>query len=272
MTASAGFWPRPVGPRPRGRPQPKPESQLWVARPLPRRDARFRLFCFPYAGSGATAFRGWPERLGALTDVEVLPIRLPGRETRLTEPPDIDLGRLTTGVQAWLDRPYGLYGHSVGARLAFDVARELRRRGQRPPDLLSVSGCPAPQLPVATPEDSTLDDEAFLRRVASLGGMPASVLENAELRDLVLPALRADFAYVDTYRYRDEPPLDVPLLALGGDGDPEAPAHAVRAWAAQTSADFQTSILDGDHFFIHSAASRVLELLAGSIDGCRVRR
>lgn len=249
-----------------------PEPELWVARPVPRPQASLRLFCFPYAGSGPTAFRGWPERLAALTDVEVLPIRLPGRESRLSEPPQVQLDRLAAGVAAWIDRPYALYGHSVGARLAFDLAREFRRRGRREASLLCVSGCPAPQLPVATPEDSELDDESFIRRVTGLGGMPPTLLENAELRELVLPALRADFAYVDRYRYHPEPPLAVPLHAFGGRDDPEAPAESVRAWQSQTSAEFRCSILPGDHFFLHSAASRLLPLLAESIDGCRVSR
>jgi len=244
----------------------------WVARPLPRPDAGFRLFCFPYAGSGTTAFRGWPEQLGELTDVEVLPIRLPGREGRLAEPPWIQLDPLATGVEAWLDRPYGLYGHSVGARLAFDLARELRRRARRPPSLLCVSGCPAPQLPVPTPEDSQLDDESFLRRVTSLGGMPPPVLEDRELRDLVLPALRADFAYVDTYRYRPEPPLATFLHALGADHDPEASVDSVQAWRRQTSSQFRCSVIPGDHFFIHRAAPQVFALLASSIDECRADR
>jgi len=248
------------------------EAELWVTRPLPRPGATFRLFCFPYAGSGTTAFRGWPEQLEELTDVEVVFIRLPGRESRLAEPPCIQLDRLASGVEAWIDRPYGLYGHSVGARLAFDVARELRRRGRRAASLLSVSGCPAPQLPVPTPEDSQLDDESFLRRVASLGGMPPLVLENQELRDLVLPALRADFAYVDTYRYRCEPPLTMALHALAGDNDREASVESVAAWRAQTSVEFRCSIIPGDHFFVHTAAPQVLALLASSIDGCRADR
>lgn len=248
------------------------EAELWVSRPLPRPDASIRLFCLPYAGTGTAAFRGWPEQLGVMTDVEVLPVRLPGREARLAEPPDVDLARLTAGIEPWLDRPYALYGHSVGARLAFDLARELRRRGRREPSLLGVSGCPAPQLPVPTPEDSELDDDAFLHRVLGLGAMPATVLENAELRGLVLPPLRADFAYVDTYRYRPEQPLDLLLHAFGGDRDPEAPVGTVEEWEEQSAGGFRCSIVPGDHFFVHTAAPRVLALLAGSLAACRAVR
>lgn len=244
-------------------------SELWVARPVPRPGASVRLFCLPYAGAGANAFRGWAARLPELTDVEVLPIRPPGREGRLGEPPHTDVERLADGVEGWLDRPYCLYGHSVGARIAFDLARELRRRARPAPRLLCVSGCPAPQLPVPTPEDSRLDDAAFLRRVTELGAMPSVVLENEELRELVLPALRADFAYVDTYEYRAQEPLSFPLHAIGGDADPEAPVDSVRAWGRQTSAGFRCSVLPGDHFFIHSAADRMLAVLARSIDECR---
>lgn len=247
------------------------EDALWVTQPLPRPDARVRLFCLPYAGAGAAAFYGWPEELAQRTDVEVLPIRLPGRETRLLEPPHLEFARLTAGIEPWLDRPYALYGHSVGARLAFDLAQELRRRGWPLPSLLCVSGCPAPQLPVTTPEDSQLNDDAFLQRVLGIGGMSTAVLENPELRDLVLPALRADFEYVDTYRYRPEPPLHLLLHALGGDRDPEAPVDSVEAWRSQTSVEFRCSVLDGDHFFIHSAAPQVLARLAGSLDASLAR-
>jgi medium-chain acyl-[acyl-carrier-protein] hydrolase len=202
----------------------------------------------------------------------VLPIRLPGRENRLAEPPETRIDEVADGIESWLDRPYGLYGHSVGARIAFDLARELRRRGRRPAEVLCVSGCPAPQLPIASPEDSSMDDRSFLRRVMDLGGMPPAVLENDELRDLVLPALRADFAYVDTYQYQAEDPLDMPILAIGGDRDPEAPVETIHAWHTQTSAGFRCAILTGDHFFIHRCEPRVLELLAMSIDSCGARR
>ncbi|MER7004777.1 alpha/beta fold hydrolase [Dactylosporangium sp. NPDC000555] len=239
-----------------------------MTRSLPRPDAAFRLFCIPSAGAGATAFRGWPALLSERVDVEVLPICPPGREHRIAEAPQIDLDRLADGVEEWLDRPYGLYGHSVGARLAFELARELRRRGRRHPALLAVSGCPAPQLPVPTPEDSGLDDAAFLRRVIALGALPEVVLNDPELRELVLPPLRADFRYVDTYRYRPEPPLDLYLHALGGDRDPEASAEAIRAWRAQTVGPFRCSMLPGGHFFIHSEVSRVVAELATSIAGC----
>jgi surfactin synthase thioesterase subunit len=248
------------------------QADLWVTRPVPRPNAAFRLFCFPYAGAGAAAYRQWADALPARTDVEVLPIRLPGRENRLAEPPETRIAELADGVEPWLDRPYGLYGHSVGARIAFDLARELRRRGRRPAEVLCVSGCPAPQLPIASPEDSMMDDHAFLRRVMDLGGMPHAVLENDELRDLVMPALRADFAYVDKYQYQAEDPLDIPIFALGGDHDPEAPVETVYAWQTQTSAGFRCAILTGDHFFIHRCESRVLELLAQSIDTCGARR
>lgn len=247
---------------------PAPGFGRWVTQPLPRSTAPFRLFCFPYAGTGATAYRAWPARLGELVDVEVLPICPPGRESRLAEPAQIDLQRLADAVEGWLDRPYGLYGHSVGARLAFDLARELRRRRRPAASLLCVSGCPAPHLPVPTPDDSDLNDDAFLRRVIRLGAMPPTVIEDPELRELLLPPLRADFAYVDTYRYRPEPPLDMLVHALGGESDPEAPVDSVLAWRSHTCTEFRSSIIPGDHFFIHSDAVRVFAELARSIRQC----
>jgi len=246
-------------------------SSRWVSRPLPRPGAAVRLFCLPYAGAGTAAFHGWPQRLAGLTDVEVLPVSLPGREARLAEPPEVDLVELADAVTPLLDRPYALFGHSAGARLAFDLARELRERNEPEPRLLAVAGCPAPQLPVPTPEDSALDDDAFLHRVIGIGALPRVVLENHELRDLVLPALRADFAYVDTYCYRAGAPLAAAVHAFGGDRDPEAPPDSVRAWAHQTATAFRCSILGGDHFFVHSAAEEMFGLLAESLGTHRVR-
>ncbi|UYM03652.1 thioesterase II family protein [Solicola gregarius] len=242
-------------------------ADRWLTCPVPRRAARARLFCLPHAGAGASAYDGWPDMLAEHTDVEVLPVRPPGRESRLAERPRLDSSELTDAIERRLDRPYALFGHSVGARLAFEVVRELRRRGRPRPVLLCVSGCPAPQLPVESPEDSSLCDDAFLERVAGIGGMPAHVLADPELRELVLPALRADFDYVDSYRYEPEPPLPVLLHAFGGDDDPEAGPGKVQAWRSQSIGPFRCTILRGDHFFVTEHRDEVIRQVAGSLEG-----
>lgn len=238
----------------------------WLTCPSPRPSARARLFCLPHAGAGASAYNGWPDTLAEHTDVEVLLVRPPGRESRLAELPRLDSSELTDAIERRLDRPYALFGHSVGARLAFEVVRELRRRGLPGPVLLGASGCPAPQLPVESPEDSTLSDDAFLERVAGIGGMPAHVLADAEVRELVLPALRADFDYVDSYRYEPGPPLPVLLHAFGGDDDPEAEPGQIQAWRSQTAGPFRCTILRGDHFFVMEHREEVIRQVAESLE------
>ncbi|UPK75795.1 alpha/beta fold hydrolase [Nocardioidaceae bacterium SCSIO 66511] len=238
----------------------------WLTCPSPRPAARARLFCLPHAGAGASAYNGWPEKLAEHTDVEVIPVRPPGRESRLAELPRLDPSELTDALERRLDRPYALFGHSVGARLAFEVVRELRRRGLPEPVFLGASACPAPQLPVESPEDSTLSDDAFLDRVASIGGMPAHVLTDPEVRELVLPALRADFDYVDTYRYEPESPLRVLLHAFGGDDDPEARPDQIQAWQSQTVGPFRCTILRGDHFFVTEQRDAVIRQVAESLE------
>ncbi|SDS88551.1 thioesterase II family protein [Microlunatus soli] len=237
----------------------------WVTRSAPRPDATTRLFCLPYAGAGAGAFRGWAEALGRLADVEVLPIRLPGRESRLAEPPQTDIGELTDAIADCMDRTTVLFGHSVGARMAFEVSRELRRRGRPLPAALLVSGCPAPQLPVECRDDSTLDDEAFARRVLGMGGIPEAILADPELRDLLMPAIRADFGYVDHYRYTAGPPLPMPITAFSGDRDPEAPPPAVQQWSEQSSAAFRHHTLPGNHFFLHSSVDPLQRMISTAI-------
>lgn len=233
----------------------------WVTRSVPRPDAATRLFCLPYAGAGANAFRGWAEALGRLSAVEVLPIRLPGRESRLAEPPQTDIGELTDAIDDCMDRTAVLFGHSVGARMAFEVCRELRHRRRPLPAALLVSGCPAPQLPVECRNDSALDDEAFARRVLGMGGIPEAILAEPELRDLLMPAIRADFGYVDHYRYVSEPPLPIPITGFSGDNDPEAPPSTVHQWSEQSSVLFRHHTLPGNHFFLHSSVEPLQSMI-----------
>jgi medium-chain acyl-[acyl-carrier-protein] hydrolase len=230
----------------------------WIFRKA-RPAARLRLFCFPYAGGATSAFRGWAD---AMPSLEVCTIHAPGRETRRREPALLRMEPLVEGIvtaiRPLLDRPFALYGHSLGAFVAFEVARALRREGAPAPSRLFASGCRAPAIHAVDDPIHVRPDAEFIDRIRRYQGTPAEVLNNVELMELVLPALRADFAVFETYRRSPEPPLDVPISALGGLDDDRATRDELEGWRGETTADFALRMFPGHHFFIHAARTALL--------------
>lgn len=211
-----------------------------------------RLFCFPYAGGGASLFRHFPNQLPP--EVETCPVQLPGRENRLGELPFSDINALLPALSQallpYLDKPYAFFGHSMGALISFELARALRRQENVPgPVHIFVSGHRAPQLPDPTPPVHHLPDEQFLDALRRLNGTSEAVLKNSELLQLLLPLLRADFSICDTYEYTQEAPLNCPITAFGGIEDEEAPCESIQAWRDQTSFTFRTRFFAGGHFY-----------------------
>lgn len=244
-----------------------PAPSLWLRRAAPVSAPRLRLICFPYAGGGSTVYRGWNAGLPA--DVELHSVLLPGRESRLAEAPcqhlDVVVHSLTDELEPLLDRPTAFFGHSLGALLAFEVVRELRRRGAPEPRHLFASAFRAPFRPPGGPMVHRLDEAALVDELRSYGGIPTEVLENAELMTLVLPALRADFALHETYVYEDEEPLDCPLTALAGRQDDKVPPEMVHGWERMTRANYRLELFDGDHFFLHARRDEVLRLISAEL-------
>lgn len=239
----------------------------WVVRPRPNPQAKLRLFCFPYAGGGTATYRSWPA--GLPDSIELCLIQLPGREYRLREPlyshpPDL-IQALGEALSPFVDKPYALLGHSMGALLAFESARLFRREGLPLPLHLIVSGSKAPQIHrIGRTYD--LPDEEFLKDLQSLNGTPREVLDHPELMAMVLPMLRADFQIVQTYAYTPEPPLDCPISAFGGLKDTEVSREELNAWREQTVASFSIRMLEGDHFFLRSAQAVLLQMISRIID------
>ncbi|MBD1806821.1 thioesterase [Microcoleus sp. FACHB-SPT15] len=236
----------------------------WVTCPKPNPQAKLRLFCFPYAGSGALSFRTWSDSLPST--VEVCPIELPGRGSRLMESPFTQLSalipELACALRPYLDKPFAFFGHSLGGLVSFELAQQLGRHYGLSPVHLFVSGCRAPQIPTPRPPIHALPESAFMDELRRLNGTPETVLENAELMQLLLPVLRADFALLETYVYAPKPPLDCPISAFGGLQDREVSCDELEAWGEQTNAAFSLQMLPGDHFFLHSARSLLLQSLS----------
>jgi medium-chain acyl-[acyl-carrier-protein] hydrolase len=226
--------------------------------------ARVRLVCLPFAGGSAGTFRGWADDL-PLT-VDVCAVQPPGRDTRFRESPFTAVkpyaAELVDVLAPLFDRPVAVYGHSFGAVVEFEVARELRRRGLPAPARLIVSGRVAPHLPSRLKPIHALPDAAFRAELKLLNGTPAAVLDNDELMMFFLPVLRADFTAHETYEYAEEPPLDCPILAVAGNADRLCQAAELETWRRHTRAAFEARTLPGDHFFLQTHRLLLLQLIA----------
>jgi medium-chain acyl-[acyl-carrier-protein] hydrolase len=236
----------------------------WIAGRKPNPQARLRLFCFPYAGGAASVFREWSDGLPA--DVEVCPIQFPGRGTRLMEPP---YSRLSLLVEALirallplLDKPFALFGHSLGSLVSFELARQIWANHQVRPVRLFVSAGPAPQIPRRNSPIHDLPEKEFMAELRRLNGIPAELLSNKELMDIVLPSLRADFALFESYRYLSGPPLNCPISTFGGLNDNRVNHDDLEAWRDQTTASFTIRMFPGDHFFLKSTQPLLLRALS----------
>jgi surfactin synthase thioesterase subunit len=246
---------------------PTTTTDPWFIYPAPARTAPVRLFCLPYAGGGASIYRSWPARI---PDVEMATVELPGRETRLAESPYADMPSLVTAltdaIEPHLTKAYAIFGHSLGARLGFELCREIRRRELPAPLVLFASGCRAPHVPrVPNPPMAALPDRTFIAMLQQISGTPPEVFEDPELLRLLLPALRADFTLVDGYEYTDEPALPWPIRGFGGTDDTDAREDTLLAWQAHTSASFALRRFAGGHFVLRSRPREFAEAVAADL-------
>jgi len=243
---------------------PERKTSSWFFNPQPRPDASVRLFCFPYAGSGASVYHSWPGAFG--NDVEVLGVQPPGRETRIQEPAFLDALELaraaTDAIVDRIDRPFAFFGHSMGALIAFEVARELRRRDVELPAFLSVSSKNAPRLGNVHGPISHLPEEEFLDAVRENYRPPEEAWQIPELLEFLLPILRADLTVCDRYRYTADAPLDTPIRSLGGESDPGCFENGIVAWREETTEDFAWQVFEGGHFYIEEHLETIQALIA----------
>jgi medium-chain acyl-[acyl-carrier-protein] hydrolase len=232
-------------------------ANCWVTRSRPDPQARIRLFCFPYAGGAASLFKSWANDMPA--KIEVCPLQLPGRENRIQETPFVRVPALISAVatvlRSALERqpgPFALFGHSMGALIAFELARYLCAQGQ-PPAYLFVSGMRAPQRYMTGYPVHTLPDDMFIQILREMHGTPEEILQNTELMQILLPTLHADFELCYSYVYHPGPALPCAITAFGGTQDVAVSEEDLQAWSEQTSQHFRSSLLPGDHFFLQHA-------------------
>ncbi|MDB9473115.1 thioesterase II family protein [Dolichospermum circinale] len=233
----------------------------WITCPKPNLQAKLRLFCLPYAGGNRRVFHTWTDYLPKT--IELCPIEIPGRGRQIKSPPYTEIQPLVreiaTNIIPYLDKPYAFFGYSMGALISFELIRLLRSEYNFQPLHLFVAARHAPQLPLKKPLISQLSDADFLAEIYRLNGTPKEVLENAELMQLFMPIIRADFALIESYIYDPQPALDCPIDTFGGLQDREVSYNSLAAWQEQTTADFSLQMMDGDHFFINTAKTTLLK-------------
>jgi surfactin synthase thioesterase subunit len=194
--------------------------------------------------------------------VDVCPVQLPGRERRISQKPYTAMQPLVeelAGVlRPYLDVPFAFFGHSMGALISFELARELRRTGAELPRWLFLSGARAPQVPSREPPIHDLPDAEFIQEIRQLNGTPAEVLEEPELLEMYLPLLRADVGLCERYTLAEEAPLEVPFSVYGGEQDADVLPEDLAAWRTHTTRRTQLRSFPGDHFFLAQHRERFL--------------
>lgn len=239
-----------------------PVDELWCRRFAPAPDAAHRLVCFPHAGGSASYYR--PVASALSPGVDVVAVQYPGRQDRRNEPLIDDIGMLADEVhkvlRGWDDRPLTFFGHSMGALLAFEVARRFEDEGSGPVRLFA-SGRRAP----SRHRDENVhrrDDAGIIEEITSMSGTDGRLLQDEELIRMILPALRGDYRAVETYRCPPGATVGCPVTALVGDSDPKTSIDEARDWEKHTTAEFDLRVFPGGHFYLDSRAADVLKVLA----------
>jgi surfactin synthase thioesterase subunit len=237
-----------------------------MARPM----ASMSLLCIPFAGGGAGAFRTWAPRLPAF--VELYAVQLPGREDSLNAAPLLEWRPMQIaliGEFARLPpRPTAIFGHSLGAVMALELARWMHAAQPGRLRHLFVAGRPWPGQSTDERSDLlALDDDAFLDALDRQYGSLSSSLAHPEIRELALPTLRADIRLLDSFRYETAQPLDCPLTVYGGTADPATDAENLDAWRCETTGPFRVRMFGGAHFFLETQRDELIADIAASLQG-----
>ena len=222
-----------------------------------------RLICFPYACGSASIYRGWKAHFPET--VELIGIQPPGRETRFGDPLISDLHeyieQASEAILTLPSMPTILFGHSLGAAVAFEVCHALEAQGHGPSGLI-VSGRPSPEFPLTRKRIANLPDHEFLKGLDEFNGTPKAILQNQDLVDLFLPLWRADFSMAESYvDHATKQPVKAPILAIGSKQDPWLTDDAISQWSRFTKAEFEEASFDGDHFYLNQQAPALSALI-----------
>ncbi|MFH8978142.1 thioesterase II family protein [Streptomyces sp. NPDC017890] len=240
---------------------PGRDADQWVRRYHPAPDTSPRLVCFPHAGGSASFY--FPVSAALSPGVDVAAVMYPGRQDRRAEPGIEDIATMADRAAAALvpftDRPLTFFGHSMGAVIAFEVARRFERDGRGPVHVFA-SGRRAPS--VFRPENvHQRDDDGIVAEMKALSGTDSRVLGDEELLRMVLPAIRSDYRAIEKYRAEPGATIGAPLTVLTGDADPRTSLDDARAWEQHTTGGFDLKVFPGGHFFLSERATDVLAVL-----------
>ncbi|SHO57793.1 thioesterase II family protein [Vibrio quintilis] len=241
-----------------------PAGSKWLKVFAPNPDASLRLICLPHAGGGASAYATWAKLLPVHT--ELVALQLPGREDRLAEPMIDSMPALVNILLPYLlqlsDKPYVLFGHSMGAVLAYEICQMMLRTGQRLPEHLIVSGREAPRLSRAD-NLHLVPDQELTEAMIKLEPQSQAVFDHPELAAISLPVIRNDYRLINGYRYHpDSQRLNLPLTAISGDDDPELLPGDMSAWQEVTEGHFSWHRFSGGHFYLKPHREGVVRIIA----------
>ncbi|MBT2541521.1 thioesterase [Streptomyces sp. ISL-44] len=247
-------------------PQAAEQFEKWVRRSHPAPNSRVRLVCLPHAGGSASFY--FPLSRALAPAVEVLAIQYPGRQDRRHEPniasiPDL-ADQIFAAVRRLDDRPLALFGHSMGAVLAYEVALRIQDAGLPSPVRLFTSGRRAPSCHREERVHMESDDQ-MVAELRKLSGTSSAMLTDPELLEMIMPAIRSDYRAVETYRYERGRKLDCPVTVLTGDNDPRVSIDEAAAWEEHTTRPTELHVLPGGHFYLVDQNERVVGLLAESL-------
>jgi pyochelin biosynthesis protein PchC len=245
---------------------PPTGSGTWIRRYRPAPDSPVQLVCFPHAGGSASFF--FPVAKALAPAIDVAAVQYPGRQDRRSEPnidniPDL-ADAIFPAVRPLADRPLAFFGHSMGAVLAYEVALRLERDGAPPPTLMYASGRRAPSR-YRDESVHTRDDAGIVAELRKLSGTDADLLGDPETLEMILPAVRADYTAVETYRHTPDLTVSCPIVAIIGDSDPRVTAEEAKAWGEHTTGPFDLRTLPGGHFYLVDQAPEVIRLIADDL-------
>jgi surfactin synthase thioesterase subunit len=253
----------------------KKAESIWIGQRRKARAPRVRLIAFPYAGGGASVFRRWVADLEHSEWLDFAVVQLPGREDRVEETPHRDLtpllNELEPALEPLLAIPYILFGYSMGALLAYELALRFTFRGKAPQLLMVAARTPPHRMKKAT-AGLNLGEDAIMNKVRRLGGSAPGLIESKLFEEHFLPILQADFELVDSFSRSFPQILPCKLLTLAGSDDPEVPLEQSRAWAATAGGGFDLKIFKGGHFFLHSAHDEVISFVNRILTGYELGR